>query len=600
MYHYTVLYLIIYKCVHGVSLKTGFVCPRVIHPRNSGVNLERDRILTVNPNEKVLMYTKDGINLKLPRFSRPRRRFVRILEKASRVDYLPVESLLERVKDRTTFCNFANIEATFLQIAKWVFFRRKELINHELFPELRLEALRKSALFGAVYSRFLKDALKASRLYGGYGIRNSLKFYVKVRDGNFLEELSLPSISEFDLALGDIPNSFYSRLLNLCRRNDRLEALNSVFRNLKVRTGSLVQDFMLSKSKFVESNWGYLCFHAVRRARKSVLKAINEICRPKEAGRFDHLKTGESDLEFASRHFGTVLNLFSQVYKMSTLVSTRKRVPCERPNDLLSKLGICVLKKETSERELYSIYYKSKLELLKLSSLEDHVATFMEMVDYLNGYVQSGDCDYDYLDAFIHCVCRPYMAKIKDHFGHVDGKLEAIFAEMFPGPVPGHNLTLTERSIESLRHFGLERFASLFQKAPEVPSGDKLYGIMRDLDSSFLYDFVDSRILTSSNTDSMDQKNFRGNCLDSVKYCHLIVHSTSEDLDELLDRNFTFLREKYKQLDLLKIDPLVTLDLPGYGKGAIREFDRKRLQHRALLRHPVNSQLYITLNDWSK
>ncbi|UKK02648.2 hypothetical protein MACK_002742 [Theileria orientalis] len=583
-----------------MSLKTGFVCPRVIHMRNSRVNLERDSILTLKPQRRSLLYTKDGINLKLPRFSKPRRRFVRILEEASRVDYLPVESLLERVKDTSTYFKFENIEATFLQIAKWVFFRRKEFINHKLFPELRLEALRKSALFGSVYSRFLKNILKGSRLYGGYGIRNTLKFYVKIRDGNFLEGLSLPNISEFDMHLRKIPNSFYSRLLNLCRRNDRIEVLNSVFRNLKIKTGSMISDIFLSRSKFVESNWGYLFYYELRKSKKSVIKAINEICRPKEAGKFDYLKTGESDLDFANRHFGTMVNLFSQVYKLSKLVNSEKRVPYEHENHLFSNLGIYVLKNDTSERELYSIYYKSRFELLKLSTLEDHVVTFMEIVDHLNRYVQSEDCDYGYVDWFIHCVCRPYMKRIKDHFVHIGSKLGTIYSEIFSVPVPEHNLALTPRSIEMLRHFGLERLSSLFRKGPEERSEDKIYGIMKDLDSSFLYDFVNDRILTSSNIDSMDLKNFRGNCLDSLKYCHLIIYSTSEDVDELLDRNVNFLKEKYRQLDYLNIDPLVTLDLPNYNKNALKEFDRKMLQHRRVFRHPVNSQLYITLNDWSK
>lgn len=451
-----------------------------------------------------------------------------------------------------------------------------------------------------MYSRFLKTILKASRLYGGYGIRNTLKFYVKIRDGNFLEGLSLPNISDFDLEVRSIPNSFYSRLLNLCRRNDRFEVLKSVFRNLKIKTGTLTSNMVLSKSKFVKSNWGYLCYFALRNGQKSVVQAISEICRPKESGKFDYLKTGEGDLDFANRHFGTVLNLFSQVYKLSSLANSEKRGPYEQENDLFSKLGICLLKNDTSELELYSIHYKSKFELLKLSSLEDHVATFMEMVDHLNRCSQSEDCNFDHLDGFIHCVCKPYMQKIKDHFVHIDGKLDAIFAEIFSAPVPEHNLTLTPRSIDKLKHFGLERFASLFQKSPEETSEDRIYGIMKDGDSSFLYDFINSRILTSSNTDSMDLKNFRGNCLDTLKYCHLIIYSASEDLDEMLDRNVAFLKEKYKQLDHLNIDTLVTLDLPNYSKNSINEFDRKRLHHRTVFRHPVNSQLYITLNDWPK
>lgn len=479
-------------------------------------------------------------------------------------------------------------------------FKRNEITTHKLFHDFRSSVLSNSPMFGAVYSRFLNNLLKSSKVYPGLGLRNGIKHYVEYRAGKFSDFLSLEEILNA-LPIFSVFDGFYRRVLLLCRDNNRLDVLESLFKNSKFGSRSLFCDTIRHGRKIMKSHWGLLACLAFRKSSRSRMELLSKISKPKDIQNFDYLKTGENNLQFAESHKETILNLFSQLYKILKHVDESAEVEKkEKPVDPLQKLGILVLENRPTEDELAFVYFLTKFEL-RGAGLEDVFCLFLEFVDYLNRRIQSKDCDYGHLKLIVKTISKRYMKEILRYCVSYRPELSLTCEEVVKEPDDTFNMLISNKSKDVLAKTGLENFLKFLNVDYEEPKSDEdlIYGIIKDSESTFIYDFQKEKIVWGNNKEEMDLRNFKGNCLDKITFCHFIIFSKSHDVERVIKDNIDSIKKNYlNKINLDTVHSFVSLDLPYFKQNPPQPFDTQALEQGKIVTHPSNPKLHMISYDW--
>eukprot|EP00375_Theileria_parva_P001294 XP_763965.1 hypothetical protein [Theileria parva strain Muguga] len=441
-------------------------------------------------------------------------------------------------------------------------------------------------MFGAVYSRFLNNLLKSSKVYPGLGLRNGIKHYVEYRAGKFSDFLSLEEILNA-LPIFSVFDGFYRRVLLLCRDNNRLDVLESLFKNSKFGSRSLFCDTIRHGRKIMKSHWGLLACLAFRKSSRSRMELLSKISKPKDIQNFDYLKTGENNLQFAESHKETILNLFSQLYKILKHVDESAEVEKkEKPVDPLQKLGILVLENRPTEDELAFVYFLTKFEL-RGAGLEDVFCLFLEFVDYLNRRIQSKDCDYGHLKLIVKTISKRYMKEILRYCVSYRPELSLTCEEVVKEPDDTFNMLISNKSKDVLAKTGLENFLKFLNVDYEEPKSDEdlIYGIIKDSESTFIYDFQKEKIVWGNNKEEMDLRNFKGNCLDKITFCHFIIFSKSHDVERVIKDNIDSIKKNYlNKINLDTVHSFVSLDLPYFKQNPPQPFDTQALEQGKIIK----------------
>ncbi|XP_953000.1 uncharacterized protein TA07880 [Theileria annulata] len=463
-------------------------------------------------------------------------------------------------------------------------FKREEITSHELFPYFRLDVLSNSSMFGAVYSRFLNNLLKSSKVFKSTRLKNGLKHYSFYRDKVSNEYLSLDNYVDVFFPVLMDQKSFFQRVLNLCKNNDKLDVIESIFKDHREPKMSLIRELFSVRCTFIRSHWGYLVSRVTKMNTKSTLELISQICEPKDIKNFDYLKTGEDNLQFAEAHQETIMNLFSHVYKIYR--RAKEEVYAKRSLDPLGNLGIVILESRPTEDELAAIYFLCKYHLS--NRFEDILCHFIQIVDYINRRIQTKECDYKSMKMFIETVCIIYMKYIVKRCFRFDRRLRLIIKEIVTGREK-INMAISSNAREDLANKGLENFLKFLNIECEDPkSQDLIYGIIRDSDSIFIYDFKKERFVCGNNVEEMDLRNFEGKCLDKVNSCHFIIFSNSFDGEKTVKENIEFIEKNY--LGKIKhelLQTFITLDLPNFKQNPPQPFDECVLRQGKIVTHPI-------------